>query len=232
VIGGKQQYLAERPLQVGSADIEGVDLTLAPSVDVHGLVRIEGNAPLKLSQLQVGLQAPGQGGGTRVNDDGTFLFPNMAPLIYRPIVNSGAGLFIKTVHCGTADVTDSGVDLTGGAGCDLVITLSANSAEIEGQVQDADGKPAQDAQVTVLAQSAHRDDLFRQTFTDDTGHFKMAGLAPGSYRLYAWEEVDTGALRYDPDYLRPFESQGQNLQLSEGDKQTVSLKRIAAPEGQ
>jgi hypothetical protein len=66
------------------------------------------------------------------------------------------------------------VDLTGGAGCDLAITLSANSAQIEGQVQDAGGKPAQNAQVTLLAQSARRDDLFRQAFADDTGHFKMA----------------------------------------------------------
>jgi hypothetical protein len=228
---GEKSYMAERPIQVGAADIEGIELTLAPSVDVHGLVRIEGNASVKLSQLRVNLTAPRQGNGANVNDDGVFLIQNVPPVVYRPVVYSDA-LFIKAVRCGTADVTDSGVDLTGGAGCDLAITLSANTAQIEGRVQDAGGKPVENAQVTLLPRSARRDDLFRQAFTDDTGHFKMAGLAPGSYRLYAWEQVDTGAVRWDPDFLRPFENQGQNLQLSEGDKQTVDLKPIPKPAAQ
>jgi len=69
-------------------------------------------------------------------------------------------------------------------------------------------------------------DLFRQAITDSAGHFKMNGIAPGGYRLYAWEEVDTNALQWDPEFIKPFEGKGQDVQVSEGDKGTVSLKVI------
>jgi hypothetical protein len=136
---------------------------------------------------------------------------------------------VKSVRCGATDVTESGVDLTGGAGCDLAITLSANGGQIDGQVQNESGNPAPGARVTLVAQGTRRDDLFKQTSTDVNGHFKITVVPPSNYRLYAWEEVDSNAVRYDPDFIKPFENQGQSIQISEGDKQTVNLKRIAAP---
>jgi hypothetical protein len=226
-----KMYVANRILQVGGGDIEGIELVLAPPVDLSGVVRIEGDTAVKLSQLQVLLQAPRQTSQGRVNDDGTFEIRNLEPEVYRANA-AGAGLFIKSVRCGTTDVTESGIDLTGGAGCDLAITLSANGGQIEGQVQDEYGNQAPGARVTLVAQGTRREDLFKQAGTDGNGHFRMTAVAPGSYRLYAWDDVDVNAVRYDPDYIKPFESRGQSVQISEGDNQTVTLKRIPAPPAQ
>jgi protocatechuate 3,4-dioxygenase beta subunit len=229
---GNEMYLAERPLQVGGGDIDDIELVLAPPVNVSGVVRIEGDTTIKLSQIQVSLQAPRQGNQGRVNDDATFEIRNLMPEVYRPAVNAAGVLFIKSAHCGTTDVTESGIDLTGGAGCDLAITLSANGGQIQGQVQDDEGQPAAGAWVTLVAQGTRRDDLFKQAVADANGNFKFPMVPPASYRLYAWEEVDGGALRYDPDFIKPYESQGQSVQISEGDKQTVTLKRIPKPPAQ
>jgi hypothetical protein len=226
-----KMYTASRTLQVGSGDIDGIELILAPPVDLSGVVRIEGDTTIKLSQLQVILRSQRQTSQGRVSDDGTFEVRNLQPEIYR-VNAAGPGLYIKSVRCGTADVTESGIALTGGAGCDLAIALSANGGQIDGQVQDENGSPAVGAVVTLVGQGTRREDLFKQATTDATGHFRMMVIAPGSYRMYAWEDVDVNAVRYDPDYIKPYENQGQSVQISEGDQQTVTLKRIPAPPAQ
>jgi protocatechuate 3,4-dioxygenase beta subunit len=225
-----KMYAAQRPIQIGADDIEGIEMTLAPPADVSGVVRMEGNTTVKLSDVRVSLLASLQGGNqATVNDEGTFMVGNLAPDVYTINFYAPGNLFLKSARCGTTEVTESGVDLTAGGGCDLTITLSANGGQIEGQVQDDDGKPAQGTLVTLIAEGKRRGDASRMTSsTDSNGHFKMVGVAPGSYRLYAWEEVNLNAVLYDPDFLKPFESSGESVQISEGDRKSVSLKRIAA----
>jgi hypothetical protein len=44
------------------------------------------------------------------------------------------------------------------------------------------------------------------------------------------ENVDVVARRYGPDFLRPFESQGQALDVEENGKLRVRLKLIELPQ--
>jgi hypothetical protein len=230
---GEKVYSAQRSIQIGAGDIEGIELTLAPPVELNGVVRIEGDTSVKPSQVRVSLVALPRAFGATSNDDGTFTIRNLQPEVYRPIVNApGGGLYMKSVRCGTADVTESGVDLTSGGGCELVITMSANGGQVEGQVQDDKSQPAQGAIVTLAAVGTRRDDLFNVAGTDTSGHFKIVGIAPGSYRLYAWDGADVNAVRYDPDYVKPFEGSGQSVQVSEGGRENVSLKLIVVPAAQ
>jgi uncharacterized surface anchored protein len=230
---GEKAYSAQRSIQVGAGDIEGIELTLEPPVELNGVVRIEGDASVKPSQqMRVSLVALPRAFGATFNDDGTFTIRNLAPEVYRPIVNAPGGLYMKSVRCGTADVTESGVDLTSGGGCELAITMSANGGQVEGQVQDDKSQPAQGAMVTLVAVGTRRDDMFKLAGTDASGHFKIVGIAPGSYRLYAWDGADVNAVRYDPDYVKPFETSGRSVQMSEGDKENVSLTLIVVPAAQ
>jgi hypothetical protein len=230
---GDKTYIAKRSIEVGADGIEGIELSLLPPMEVSGVIRIEGDTAIKPSQARVSLQAQRQGGQSAVAEDGSFAIRNLGPDVYRVNVLAPAGLFVRSVRCGTADITDSGLDLTSGSGCDLAIALSANGGQIEGQVQDGDGKLAHRGAIVMLVpEGTRRDDLFRGTSVDANAHFKLAGIAPGSYRLYAWEEVDTNAVRYDPDFVKPFETSSQRVQISEGAIQTVTLKQIPKPEEQ
>jgi len=62
------------------------------------------------------------------------------------------------------------------------------------------------------------------------GRFEFHALAPGHYKIFAWENVDLNPLRYDPDFLRPFESQGQAIHIDENGKLSVRLKLIESPQ--
>jgi hypothetical protein len=232
-IGGKL-YFALRRIQVGAGDLEGIDLTLVPPVDVNGVLRIEGNTSVRPSQLRAFMETPLMGNQADPKDEGTFTIRSLQPEVYRAFAGGPGDLYLKSVRCGTADVTESGVDLTSGGGCELAITMSANGGQIEGQVQDDKGQPVYGSvTVTLLAVGTRRDDLFKRTGADLSGHFKMTAIAPGSYRLYAWEQgVDINAVRYDPDYVKPFDGLGQSVQVSEGGRENVSLKVIGVAAGQ
>jgi hypothetical protein len=224
---GEKTYIARQPIQVTARDIDDIELRLTPYVDLKGVLRIEGRTSIEPSQLSIGMQ----GITASVKENGTFTFRDVPPDIYRPTVGGAEDLFVKGIRCGPADVTESGVDLTGGAACDLAITVSANGGQIQGSVEDDQGQPVKAVTVTLVAQGTRRTDLFKQTTSDAGGHFKLVGVAPGSYRLYAWEAVDFNAVRYDPDFVKPYESLGQSLQIVEAARENVSLRQIGKSAG-
>jgi hypothetical protein len=160
-----------------------------------------------------------------VAEDGTFSL-SADPDFYRISATAPGTLYLKSVTCGSADISEAGIDLSGGEGCDLTVLMSANGGQLEGQVTDENSQPAPSAQVTLVPTGSLRTDLFGTAMTDAGGHFKIGGLAPGSYKAYAWEEADVNAVRYDPDFVKPYESSAQTFQIAEGGKATVSLKQI------
>jgi hypothetical protein len=95
--------------------------------------------------------------------------------------------------------------------------------------QDDDGKPAPGSTVTLVPvppRFGHAR-LYPSATADQQGHFRFPSVTPGTYKVYAWEEIDdTG--HWDPDYIRPFESQGESVELDEGGHGTAAPKRISA----
>jgi hypothetical protein len=69
--------------------------------------------------------------------------------------------------------------------------------------------------------------LFKTTVTDTTGHFSITGVAPGEYKLFAWEQIEEGAYQ-DPEFLKPYENQGQAVAIREGSRETAQLKVISS----
>jgi hypothetical protein len=245
---GDRRFSVRYSLQVGSTDIDNIELRLAPALDLKGAIRIEGNTDVKPSQVTVRFQ--GRSGGIAstmqmpamadapamarisraggVAEDGTFSL-SVDPDFYRISATAPGTLYLRSVLCGGREVIETGIDLSGGGGCDLTVVMSANGGQLEGQVTDADSQPAPSAQVTLVAAGTSRSDFFGTAVTDASGHFKITGIAPGSYQAYAWEEVDGNAVRYDPEFVKPFESSAQTVEIAEGSKETVTLKQIQKP---
>jgi hypothetical protein len=68
-------------------------------------------------------------------------------------------------------------------------------------------------------------DRYRKTVSDQSGRFRLLGIRPGEYTLFAWETVD-GEAYYNPDFLKSFEGQGVALQVSEGERKSLQLQSI------
>ena len=67
--------------------------------------------------------------------------------------------------------------------------------------------------------------LFKSQTTDQYGQFDLHGLAPGSYKFFAWDGVESNAWE-DEEFLKPFESQGQEIEVHDMDTVKLSLTLI------
>jgi hypothetical protein len=62
--------------------------------------------------------------------------------------------------------------------------------------------------------------------SDITGHFTFRGIAPGPYKLLAWEDANPDELLADQEGLKSFADQGDALNVEEGGQYTVFPKVI------
>lgn len=77
------RYNAQMMLDVGSGDINGIELRPLSPQQVTGQVRIDGQATVKLSEVQITLRSGGNNAGIAPKDDGTLLFRELEPSTYR-----------------------------------------------------------------------------------------------------------------------------------------------------
>ncbi len=227
-IGG-QHCGAHLAIQVGSADLEGIELHLLPPVDIAGQFRIEGKTTARMSRLSLSLEDEGHMvqniAGGEPKDDGSFAVQGLVPGIYQVSVNVPEDLYLKAVRWSDRDVMQSGLDLTQAAGgSGLVVVLSASGGHVDGLVQDDQSAPVERAMVILMPTDAHRKKaLLKAALTSHTGNFQIAGIAPGSYKLYAIDAADLNQVMYDPDFLKPFASQAESVEISESSGKSVQL---------
>lgn len=227
-IGG-QHCAAHLPIQVGSADLEGIELHLLPPVDIAGQFRIEGKTNARMSRLSLSLEDEGHMAqnlaGGEPKEDGSFAVQGLVPGIYQVSVTAPEDLYVKSVRWSDRDVMQSGVDLTQGAGgSGLTVVLSANGGHVDGVVQDDQSAPVERAMVVLVPSDALRKKaLLKVGQTSHNGNFQIAGIAPGSYKLYAFDDADPNQVMYDPDFLKPFASQAESVEISQGSGKSVQL---------
>jgi hypothetical protein len=96
----------------------------------------------------------------------------------------------------------------------------------------AEGLTAADFRVLTLVPVPPRPGIRRLYPTvkaDETAAFRFPSVTPGSYKVYAWEDIESSA-HWDVDFIRPFESRGEPIQVDEGGSGTVPLKRVSPAE--
>jgi hypothetical protein len=222
-------YSTYLPIEVGGSDIDGIELRPLPPTVVSGQVRVAGTNAIQGSRLVLQLRAQGIGVfNALVQEDGTFTAVNLPPAAY-PLYIDGMpkGLYIKSIHLGTTEITDTTLDLTAGVPprTELSILLGADGGQISGVVTNENVEPCDGVTVTLIPTGARNSRLFYKFVTTDaSGKFTITGIAPGTYRLLAWDKVDNNEVMFDPDFLRPYESAAQTVEIVANDKKTLDLK--------
>ena len=234
----RQRSVSARvPLQVGNSGVENATITINPPMNLDGRVRIDGNTTLTPANIQLSLRslepdAMMFGGPTpsvKSGANGVFQLQNVNPDLYT-LSLSGLpdGMYIKAVLANGIDAQFTGLDLTRGSVGQIEVVLSPNAGQATGLVQNEQQQPAQNVTVVLVPQETERKSqpqFYRTASTDATGRFSLVNLTPGTYRVYAWEVVESGAYM-DPDFMRPFENRGESLMVKESGKEDVQVKLI------
>lgn len=241
---GPMDLIAKQPLEMGTHDVSGVTLEILPAGNLAGLVKLaetpksaDAPPPPSLSGVRVALE-PAEGPTFRnavafAKEDGTFTLTSLRPGIYKLNISAiPAKGYVKSITLGGKDVAGGVLDLSAGveeARVDILISMSGG--EIDGAVKTPEGQPSAGAIVTLAPDPPQPglSWLYRRQATNQNGQFTMRGIAPGKYRIFAWEQLELGA-QFDPEMAKANDSHGQTVAVEEGDRQQLTLDRISLVE--
>ena len=248
VEGAPVAMTARQTLQVAS-NVDGLRLAPQPGATVRGRLRMEGGGSIRRfdpDKFFLALQAVDSerdgaitvvgenfSNMTHVAADGSFQWTDVPAGSYyiQMAGDSSEGWYLKSVLAGGRDINDMGVSINGGL---VVMDLlaSANGGLVEGAVTDHTGVPMANAVVVAVpeARMRGREDRYRKTVSDQSGHFSLRGLRPGQYTVLAWESVD-GEAYYNPEFLKEYEGRGSVLRVAEGERKSVQMEAIREIEG-
>ena len=220
-------------VEITNADVDSVRVMIKRGVEIRGRVAVEGKAALP-KNLTISLQPKendfGMNGGTaRVKADATFEIPDVHDGLYQISASSGCeDCYLKSARMNGIDLLEKGFEVAGAVSQPLELLFSSRSGTVEGIVTKDDDLPAVGAKVLLVPSLQYRQwsGRFKTGTTDQYGRFTIRSIAPGDYKVFAIKQVPDDADVTDPEFIRPFESQGQNLSIDENGKKTLQLKWI------
>jgi hypothetical protein len=249
------ELIARVPITVGAADVNGVKVVINPGFNLSGRVSVEGlstaESAASVSQIRVRpLRDPdifGQPAALTRDPvpsgaDGSFALTGIGPGDYRVFVEPfiiaprivppppPPGplqlMYVKAIRLGNVDVLTQGLHINGPLDGQLEVFIG-KAGEITGRVIDGRQQPVVNVTVAAIPEASvrSRPDLYKKSRTDGSGRFRLFGLAPGEYKLFAWEQVEEGVW-LDADFLRPFESRGKQVRVNEGRAENVDVTVI------
>jgi 5-hydroxyisourate hydrolase-like protein (transthyretin family) len=231
------------PLEIRNADVEGIVVTTTPTSSIEGRVRVQGFEDWKSAALQgvnpgVGLEPSSNGGSPSkpsrpwpdsdlFHPDGTFKITNVMPGEFRlDVAGLPSNVYVKEARFASMDLLAGPFQFTGKESGTLEIVLDSKVGFIEGTVTNKDFRSAPGAQVVLVPdKSRHLHDRFKTTTTNQDGHFSIANVPPGAYRLYAWEAVEPYRW-FDPDFLKASEQFASPVQINESSRKTIDARLI------
>jgi len=151
---------------------------------------------------------------------GVNLYPEGVP----PLLQNA---YVKSIRFGERDVLKDGLSVPEQSRDSLVITIGRNAGSLEERVLNTAQKPVGAATVVLIPENNLRFQINHKVITTDIdGRFQLNGIAPGDYKLFAWEQAERGSWQ-DPEFVGKYESQGKTIHVDEGSKLSIEVNSIA-----
>src|SRR5262249_3775871 len=133
--------------------------------------------------------------------------------------------YVKVARFGSIDALNGTFHIAGPGQFEIVI--DTNSGSLDTTVRDRSQKPCPDATVVLVPEPPwrQRQDLYYSGNSDAGGRVHFNSVAPGDYRVFAWEDVAPDAWQ-DPDVIRLYEARGRRVHIGESSTETIELTLI------
>jgi len=245
-------HAARIPVDVTDKTIEDLSAPLSPTVELRGRVTLDGMAPdsavsdrdVVLTSLDglpgILLSGPSQGPAKAEAEatarmdtaTGEFVFPRVNPGQYTVRLEDTIDTpdaYIADLHQKDKSVFDRGFAVGEVAPEPLELMIRTHGGVVAGTVFDSTLiRPFARATVALVPDDPHRRNfaLYRTAVSLPDGTFNMTGIAPGSYKLFAWQTVTSGAWS-NAAFIRKFEDRGIPVVVEENANRSVRLQVIA-----
>jgi hypothetical protein len=198
--------------------------------------------------LQVTL-VPAEGFGTRPEislpppagpEDESLVLENVTPGRYRVRVDTAVG-FVSSIESGGTDLQRQPLVVGAGAAPPPIeVTVRDDGAEVEGTIEGASSSETADTRVASPGQfermvyflPTDSSGQWKQAFVFPNGKFQLPQLAPGTYRVLAFDrpQQDLKYASESEDVMRQYDSKAQVISVAPGQK--VQLRLALIPSGE
>jgi hypothetical protein len=106
----------------------------------------------------------------------------------------------------------------------LNVLLRTPGGSLEGTVLNPKNERVADAVVVLIPNFpvTPNSRLYRSTTSDLNGRFRIQGIAPGDYRVFAWPDLQENAYR-NAEFMKVFADRGTAIQVEEGARHSLAI---------
>jgi hypothetical protein len=232
-------FLAHTPVDVRSADVSGLSLTLSMGQTLTAEVVVEGNSepPIKLDSLRLNLETlgstPGLAGtimaGLPFDANGKLTARNIPESRYSvSLTGLSPDAFIADVRQDAHSVYDVSIDI-GPMPKPVQIIVNPKGATVSGLVQSTEHQPVFNADIILVPSSPHRHNagLFKVARTDSDGRFSITGIMPGAYSIFALQQSPPREPWLNSDFLAKFQDRWTDVTVDAISTADVQLEAIS-----
>jgi Carboxypeptidase regulatory-like domain len=212
------------PVDVTDRNIEGLSITIAPDPDMKGKISVEGDeSTIRWESLRLSVRwlenLPSLVSiGVRANlqrvDPATreFTFKGVPESRFLPTITGlPPDAYISDLRQGSRNAFTDGINASGREVEEPIeIVVNTKGGTIQGTVLDAGQMPVRSAGVALVPDGIRRGNslLYKRVTADASGHFTLRGVAPGSYKVFAWASLPEGSAEENAEFIAPFEPRG------------------------
>jgi hypothetical protein len=218
------------PIEVLDANIDGLKIQLEPTPTIPVQVSIDGQTgdTPEMRRLRIGVDGAAFL-ATSPQQPGLFLLPAIVAGDHRlNITQLADNAYIKSGRSGVNDVMADGFRVGGADGPPQIqVTIGVNGGVIEGTTLNEKRETQPNITVVLVPEPNRRSrpDLYKSIASDASGQFRLTGIAPGDYKIFAWEDIEPGASQ-DSAFLLPYEARGNLVRISEGSRENLQVTAI------
>jgi len=230
---GETNYSSVETVEVGVNGLKDLSIPVMPDFDVAGQVRMDAdNTQRAMSRVavefahldkakhvfRVAAEKPTYQFSSKLHpgDHYKISLPNLPEDYY-----------LKQVLVAGHEAPNADVAIYG-PHTEIDLVVSPAGGHIEGLALNNNHEPVSIS--IFLAPDSDRVafELLRFARTDSKGKFVFRGVAPGSYRVYALEDVDSNEILNQPDLLKSFLDEAQLVRVEAGGKYELEVRPVAA----
>ena len=229
---GEHMFAAERPMEIGPAPPDPVQISLRSGVDLKGSVQFDSvdHPPLENGRISLAsmdspyfmrqLQA-------QVDKDGAFTLTGVMPGRWRLMANLPG--YLKSASLAGQTVPPGGFQIAAGATGPLRITLGSKWADVQVEIENA---PAgQQVSAVIFPEDSGRLGIgLERAGVMGNGSVDFGPLAPGRYRMFATDSPNPWPILQRPDWLQALASRSAAIDVPEGGHVSTTVEMIPREE--
>lgn len=165
-------------------------------------------------------------------DDRTLALESLAPGRYWLRISTARG-YVASATMGSTDLLHQPFTVVAGSSAPIEITMRDDTAELDGTISSLSGQntpPEGTSALVYCVPLPESNGQFQSLPVSEEGKFSAQTMAPGDYRILAFSEPQPNLPYRDAEAMKAYETKGQVVHLSPGQKTTVQLQSLVSPE--